>query len=379
MEFLIIDFIILGFGGFFCLIWAAGIALRSQDQIKWIAVFFVGSSGYRLLWEAFVLSGLIFQTPKLYTLPIPVLYLIGPFILLYYERLSGNRSKPLHHFHFIPFLLSFLPFFIWFHRGNEMFSSAIRTILNGNWFPDHSLLVVWVIGPKISILMYTLYLGLRKSGEGALAIQYLPKQIQFFSKILLAYILLMILSDILGYLFGLKYLYRFSAWSHTLASILVYLYSQSNPRAMFEISGAIQTAKYARSKLLGIRPKEAILHLNRLIKKEDVYSNEDLRLATLATYVGMSSHQLSELVNVHFQMSVNQWINAHRILSACDRLEGEKQNILSIAYSVGFNSKSAFNRVFLQSLGVSPKEYRMNPTKWSKEKSQVKEKIEPKL
>ncbi|HMZ65755.1 MAG TPA: AraC family transcriptional regulator, partial [Leptospiraceae bacterium] len=78
-------------------------------------------------------------------------------------------------------------------------------------------------------------------------------------------------------------------------------------------------------------------------------------------------------------MSFIHFVNSHRIRIACKMLEEEKRNILSIAYSVGFNSKSAFNRVFRQFIGNSPREYRKNPHLFEKEKSTLIEKIEPKL
>jgi AraC-like DNA-binding protein len=115
------------------------------------------------------------------------------------------------------------------------------------------------------------------------------------------------------------------------------------------------------------------------MENESYYADEDLRLSTLAEAMKMSSHQLSELINVHFQMSFIQFINHHRIKIACNMLEVEDRNILSIAYAVGFNSKSAFNRVFKELLGNSPSKYRKNPVFFEKEKSILLKKIEPKL
>ncbi len=302
-DFSIFDFSVLGFGGLFCLVWAVGLSLQLPAKTKLVGVLFVGTSGLRLLWECFTLSGLAFQFPEFYAIPIPFLYLIGPSILHYYERLSGADTWKWNFFHFIPALLSLFPLLYWFSFSGELKGSAIVSILSGNWSFPISFFIAWVIGPKVSILIYSILISSRRSGEGALAVQLLPDNIRFFSLILLGYIFVMIFSDIIGYVVGLKLLYRYSAWSHSIAAILVYLYSKHNPQSMLEISGAIQTARYSQSKLVSIDSLEAIQKLNDLMSKESYYADEDLRLSTLAQAMKITPHQLSELVNVHFKMS----------------------------------------------------------------------------
>lgn len=375
----IVDYSILGFGGIFCLVWAFGLSLRLPARTKWIPVFFVGISGFRLVWETFTLSGFVNLYPQFFAFPIPFLYSIGPAILLYYEKISDSEKWKLSYYHFIPIALGALPLFYWYQLDNESSKKLIQSILRGNWvFPDY-IFIIWILGPKFSILAYTLYVGSRKSGEGVLAIRLLPERIRIFSRLLLFYILIMILADIFGYLLGNTSLYRYSSWSHSFAAVIVYLYSRYNPDSMLEISGAIQKARYSQSKLNGINAKDAISKLNYLMASESYYADEDLRLSTLADAMEISVHQLSELINVHFQMSFIQLINSHRILIACKLIEEEKRNLLSIAYSVGFNSKSAFNRVFRLLIGNSPREYRKNPSQFAKEKSEILSKINPKI
>ncbi|MBK9500313.1 MAG: hypothetical protein IPO06_13215 [Leptospiraceae bacterium] len=128
--------------------------------------------------------------------------------------------------------------------------------------------LVWAAGLSLQLPIRTKFIAFRQSGEGALAIQLLPEKIRIFSITLLIYILIMIIADILGYVLGNKFLYRYSAWSHSFAAILVYLYSRLNPYSMLEISGAIKTARYSRSKLVNLDSNEAILKLNNLMGNE---------------------------------------------------------------------------------------------------------------
>ena len=103
---------VLGFGGLFCLVWAAGLSLQLPIRTKFIAVYFVGISGFRLVWEAFTLSGFVYRYPEIYSLPVPFLYLIGHSILFYYEKLSGVENWKMSYSHFIPVVIAFLPLII---------------------------------------------------------------------------------------------------------------------------------------------------------------------------------------------------------------------------------------------------------------------------
>lgn len=62
---------------------------------------------------------------------------------------------------------------------------------------------------------------------------------------------------------------------------------------------------------------------------------------------------------------------------ACKMLEEEERTILSIAYAVGFNSKSAFNRVFREFMSDSPSTYRKNPSFFEQVKKHLIKKIQP--
>ena len=148
---------------------------------------------------------------------------------------------------------------------------------------------------------------------------------------------------------------------------------------IFNISGAIQKARYSQSKLVGVDVKQAVQQLNRCMQEETYFADEDLRLAGMAEVMGLTSHQLSELVNSYFKMSFVTYTNSHRILAACTMLCQEDRTILSIAFAVGFNSKSAFNRVFKQILGTSPGEFRKQPQHFVESKSRLQQNLRPNL
>lgn len=331
------------------------------------------------MWESSTYTGFFLKNPMYYGCTIPLLYTIGPAIFFYYEELSGQKKGTLRKIHFFPILLSLVPLIFWVLLDVQEQQQSIQGILTSKWDLYYGIFILWVIGPKVSILVYALLIGISKSGESALAIRLLPDRIRIFAILLLIYIFGMISADIIGYTLGKNAFSRYSAWSHSFAAIFVYLYAKRNPNVLLDIAGAIQSARYSKSKLTRVNSNQALFQLNNLLRNESYYADEDLRLQTLAEALGISSHQLSELINVNFQMSFIQYVNSHRIQIACKMLEEEDRNILSIAYAVGFNSKSAFNRAFRQLIGTSPREFRKSPNKFLKSKSDLDTKLNPKL
>ncbi|WP_246057430.1 AraC family transcriptional regulator [Leptospira gomenensis] len=118
-------------------------------------------------------------------------------------------------------------------------------------------------------------------------------------------------------------------------------------------------AKYARSLLVGIDRDVLKENLLQLMEKEFFYRNEDLSLGDLADELALSTHQISEFLNQELGKSFSVFVNDYRITEACKLLAEEPNtNVLDIAYSVGFRTKSSFNRAFQKITGLTPSEYR---------------------
>lgn len=78
----------------------------------------------------------------------------------------------------------------------------------------------------------------------------------------------------------------------------------------------------------------------------------------------MSSHQLSELINVHFGMGFSRYIREQRVKRAKALLASEPDaSILSIGLETGFKSQSNFYAAFKESTGLSPGDYRKSLNK----------------
>jgi len=366
------DLTILGFGAVFCFTWAIGLILTRHRIILSSGVALVCISGVRLGWEAFFFSGEASQAPMVYFLFLPIMYVIGPIIFLYYFDLNKalqqetlQELKPIIAKKNILLILlilcvAVLPLF-WFPNNLVEQSQLVEGLLSDkpilrttkDWY-----ILFWILGPKFSILIFSVFV-LFYQPSLFLRITSSSRSLKWFAVVLLVYIWLMILFDILGYLLGNIFLIRISTWSHSIAIIFVYLFSCFQPKALLEFEKTIGPVRYESTKLVNVEVDLIIKKIDRLMSEEHLYADEDLRLPRLADACNLSTHQLSEVLNKKIGLSFTNYINKFRVNAACVILREEPlRSILSIAMAVGFNSKSAFNRSFLQELGETPSAFR---------------------
>jgi AraC-like DNA-binding protein len=105
---------------------------------------------------------------------------------------------------------------------------------------------------------------------------------------------------------------------------------------------------------------EKIKELNRLMEMEKVYLDSELGLGQLADKIEVSANHLSMLLNDYVGKNFYDYINHYRVEEVKKRLKDpdyQKQTLSSIGGDCGFNSKSAFNRIFKNLTGKTPSEY----------------------
>ena len=91
------------------------------------------------------------------------------------------------------------------------------------------------------------------------------------------------------------------------------------------------------------------------------YLNPELTLPQLASELGISSHYLSQVINEKFELNFFDFINRYRVETFKERIadSGYRNfSLLGIAFECGFNSKTAFNRIFKQTTGLTPSQYK---------------------
>ena len=101
--------------------------------------------------------------------------------------------------------------------------------------------------------------------------------------------------------------------------------------------------------------------LEDYMKINKPYLNNQLTLYQLATEVNILPHHLSRIINEHYKQNFFDFINQYRVDAFKKSIMNPKYenfSFLGIAFECGFNSKSAFNRIFKKATGLTPSQYK---------------------
>ena len=109
-----------------------------------------------------------------------------------------------------------------------------------------------------------------------------------------------------------------------------------------------------------LSPQEAEIagKIERLMMLEKVYQEPTYSRTDLARECHASEAVISKIINTHFGKTFPQLVNELRIKDAKQLLLETDAAVRVIANDVGFNSLASFNRVFKDSTGFSPSQFR---------------------
>jgi len=94
-------------------------------------------------------------------------------------------------------------------------------------------------------------------------------------------------------------------------------------------------------------------HLETGAWKDSALSMESLSQAT-----GISTHHISQAINVGSGGHFYDWVNGYRIAAARRLLRETRLPVVDICFEVGFNSKSSFYTAFKKCTSQTPGQYR---------------------
>lgn len=155
-----------------------------------------------------------------------------------------------------------------------------------------------------------------------------------------------------------KLFYALYAVCIGLAFFLVQLTLALRPALTEEVRQTVQTA-YASSTLNNVDCEAALARLQALMRGEQAYADSELSLPRLSEKLGLSTHQLSELINTRLGKGFSRYLREQRVDAAKAMLCAEPSaSVLSVGLAVGFTSQSNFYDAFREIEGMAPGQYR---------------------
>lgn len=143
-----------------------------------------------------------------------------------------------------------------------------------------------------------------------------------------------------------------------LAFVLVQLALGLRPQLPAEVRDSARAA-YTSTTLARVDCDDALARLQALVQGQRLYIDPDLSLPGLAARLGLSPHQLSELVNTRLGKGLARYLRECRVEAAKAMLLAEpRASVLSVGLSVGFTSQSNFYEAFRDIEGSTPGQYR---------------------
>lgn len=118
--------------------------------------------------------------------------------------------------------------------------------------------------------------------------------------------------------------------------------------------------KYAASSLTNEKKNSLFQRLEKLMQEDAVYKENLLTKERVADLLGTNRTYLSQVINEQTQQNFTQYINNYRINEAIRLLSDPETDLplKAVAAEVGFNSMSTFYKIFQNTVGVPPKQYR---------------------
>lgn len=114
--------------------------------------------------------------------------------------------------------------------------------------------------------------------------------------------------------------------------------------------------KRCRSDLLDYQPIKEIAERAKQLLEDSFYKSCELNRELKE--LGVSKHRMAEIFKEEYGVTLAEYVGNLRLKEAKRLLRETKEEIINIAYAVGFGGISSFYRFFKNGTGVSPGVYR---------------------
>ena len=293
--------------------------------------------------------------PHLLYVNYPLLYLLGPILIIYFRSLLTDKIifSIKQALFLIPSLLTLIfyaPFY--FQPASKklsmypLSSSGAPFVRIADTIIEY-LILAWIAVCFILALLKILHLWNKKNKVVRIVLIYLSAWI------------LLALSFTYSDIFQKITLYKINLVLANLLIIILIGISLRYPYFFNVIRKETRNLRYATSKLKYLDIDAALDRIEELMENDEIYADENLSLQTFSEMARISPQQLSEIINNKYKQNFNAFVNGYRVKAVKKMIEiRPHSNILSLALKCGFNSKSTFNSAFMKFVGKTPSVFR---------------------
>lgn len=325
--------------------------------------------GIELISGVYYLGGYFENYPGFIGLTNGFAYLFGPMIYFYVYFLKPENKFNFRKIgiHFIPFVTAFLFYIIPVLDANnteklkfaeQLFAFNTPTKVLGFLAPFHSILYVVITLLEIRKIVANL-----KNNFSNVEFANLYWLKYFFLGVLFqaaVVVILHVFED--SFSFDIKYIMLLSI---AVFMILAGYISLKQPEVKSFIlkndDNSPAKKEYKKTALKDEQIDELIEKVKTALEVDKLYLNPKLSLKELSDRTGISTHNLTELINTQMNLSFYDLINNYRIEEIKKLIEDDtekKYSLLAMAYEAGFSSKTSFNTIFKKIVMMTPSEYR---------------------
>ncbi|MEL6536742.1 MAG: helix-turn-helix domain-containing protein [Bacteroidota bacterium] len=292
------------------------------------------------------------------------IFLFGPLLYQFLRRLSNRNSFTLGWYHFLPAFTHFLIVVYFATIGNEYYLQSKANGVIMYWYGIIELvglilnLTYWIIGCRV------IYSANRQNNLLVYHTQRSQRFLNFTLGLLGLGFATWLANTIAGWGFrtSLPFISYHTLWL-CLASFtyMIGISMLVSPQLYQTIQLVIANQlEPKRERLKSDERDELAARLDQLMVEKELFRNGDLTQKQLAETLGATVHNLSWMLNQHYQKTFFEYINHLRLqafLSQVEAGEHQRKTLLALALDSGFSSKSTFNRVFKEQYHCSPTQY----------------------
>ena len=378
-------------GSIFCALVTIYLLLLNENAIKTFANYLLASyfifcisclSVYVL-----IIYGIIIDVPYLYKITAPINFLLPPIVYLYVRVMLFNKQKLnfLDFLHLIPFLLAFinyLPFYLLPISNKKDIIQELLKDINTSYKIQVGYISEYIVN-IFRILQNLIYLIFQwkliitfnkqnKNIEVEKQINNVIKWLRIFTSLstisLFAFILLAFTALVFKDIYADGFIFHLPDYIFASCFFIISTYLLTHP----SIFAGLPFIKYKQTpSTLILNQTDYIPYIEQDYSTEIAiildyfetkrpYLKKGLNISQLAVEVSIPTRLISFIINQHFEMRFNEFINKYRVSYIKEKINEkylDSFTLNSLASEAGFSNLTTFIAAFKKIENCTPSEY----------------------